>query len=52
MAESLRILPEETVIHRMTGDGPGALLLAPDWTRNKKKVLNTIHRRLAERSEP
>ena len=52
VAESLRILPEETVIHRMTGDGPGALLLAPDWTRNKKKVLNTIHRRLAERSEP
>ena len=52
VAESLRILPEETVIHRMTGDGPGALLLAPDWTRNKKKVLNTIYRRLAERSEP
>ena len=45
VAESLRILPEETVIHRMTGDGPGKLLLAPEWTRNKKRVLNAIRRR-------
>ena len=44
VAESLAILPEETVIHRLTGDGPGGLLLAPDWTRNKKRVLNAIHR--------
>ena len=48
VAESIRLLPEEMVIHRMTGDAPGPLLLAPDWTRNKKKVLNTIRRRLAE----
>ena len=48
VAESVRLLPEEMVIHRMTGDAPGPLLLAPDWTRNKKKVLNTIRRRLAE----
>ena len=47
VAESLRILPERTVIHRITGDGPGDLLIAPDWVRNKKKVLNTI-RRLTE----
>ncbi len=46
VAESIRILPEETVIHRMTGDAPGALLIAPEWTRNKKKVLNTIARKL------
>ena len=45
IAESLRILPEETVIHRMTGDGPGKLLLAPEWTRNKKRVLNAIRRK-------
>ena len=47
IAKSIRILPEETVIHRMTGDGPGSLLIAPEWTRNKKKVLNTINRRLS-----
>ena len=47
VAESIRILPEEMVIHRMTGDGPGHLLIAPDWVRNKKKVLNTISRKIS-----
>ncbi len=46
VAESLTLLPEETVLHRMTGDAPGKLLIAPEWTRNKKKVLNTINRKL------
>ena len=46
VAESIRILPEEMVIHRMTGDGPGYLLIAPEWVRNKKKVLNTIKRKI------
>ena len=45
--ESAAILPPETVFHRITGDGPGKLLLAPDWTRNKKRVLNTLNARLA-----
>ena len=46
IAESLRILPEDTVLHRMTGDAPGKLLIAPEWTRNKKRVLNTINRKI------
>jgi radical SAM protein (TIGR01212 family) len=49
--ESAAILPPETVFHRITGDGPGKLLLAPDWTRNKKRVLNTINARLREMGE-
>lgn len=49
VAESLAILPEETVIHRLTGDGPGKLLLAPDWTRNKKRVLDAIQRAIRNR---
>lgn len=44
IAESLKILPDDTVLHRMTGDAPGKLLIAPEWTRNKKKVLNTLNR--------
>ena len=48
VARSLRLLPEDTVIHRMTGDGPGELLIAPGWVRNKKKVLNTIRKKLRE----
>lgn len=48
ICRSASILPEETVVHRMTGDAPGPLLIAPEWTRNKKKVLNTINRKLSE----
>ncbi len=35
-------LPTDMVIHRITGDGPKPLLLAPTWSADKKKVLNTI----------
>lgn len=45
-AESIRMLQEDTVIHRMTGDGPKDLLIAPDWVKNKKPVLNAIRRKL------
>ena len=48
VAEACRILPEETVLHRMTGDPPWALLIAPLWTRDKKRVLNTLNRRLED----
>ena len=47
IAESVRILPEDMVIHRMTGDGPRKLLIAPLWTTDKKRVLNTLRRKLA-----
>ena len=46
IAESVEMLPPGTVIHRLTGDAPGPLLIAPEWTRNKKRVLNTLRRRL------
>jgi radical SAM protein (TIGR01212 family) len=42
-------LPEELVIHRITGDGPKNLLLAPLWSGNKKLVLNRIHSQMKER---
>ncbi len=48
VAESIRILPEDTVIHRMTGDGPRKLLIAPIWSLDKKRVLNTINHKLWE----
>ncbi|MBO4289464.1 MAG: TIGR01212 family radical SAM protein [Lachnospiraceae bacterium] len=47
IAESVGILPEQTVLHRMTGDGPKRILLAPDWTKDKKHVLNTLNRAIA-----
>ena len=44
----LKILPENIVIHRMTGDGDKRLLIAPTWSGDKKKVLNTINKALRE----
>ncbi len=45
----LEILDPETVIHRLTGDGPKEILLAPKWSLNKRNVLNTLHRQLRQR---
>lgn len=36
-------LRPDLVIHRLTGDGPKKLLIAPLWTGNKRNVLNQIH---------
>ena len=36
------------VIHRLTGDGPKDLLIAPLWSQAKRSVLNDLHRRLKE----
>ena len=46
VAEACRILPKGTVLHRMTGDPPWSLLIAPIWTRDKKRVLNTINQKI------
>ena len=48
--DSIEIIPEDMVIHRITGDGPKNLLIAPLWTTNKKNVLNTIHKQFKIRS--
>lgn len=39
-------IPKHIVIHRLTGDGPRNLLIAPLWSTDKKRVLNTIQRNL------
>ena len=48
VGECLKLLPEETVIHRLTGDGPKKLLIAPLWSGNKKLVMNTMHKYISE----
>ncbi|MDO5477063.1 MAG: TIGR01212 family radical SAM protein [Eubacteriales bacterium] len=40
--DCLDILPEDIVIHRLTGDGPKSLLIAPSWSADKKRVLNMM----------
>ena len=40
----VRSIPRHMVIHRLTGDGAKRDLLAPLWSGDKKRVLNTIHK--------
>ena len=47
--DCVELLPPDVVVHRLTGDGPKNLLLAPLWSANKKHVLNTMHQRFRER---
>lgn len=42
LADALRILSPDTVIHRLTGDGPHDLLLYPMWSANKRTTLNGL----------
>lgn len=42
----LRRLPPDVVIHRLTGDGAKKDLIAPLWTGDKKRVINTLNREL------
>lgn len=46
--KALKLLPSDVVIHRLTGDGPKKLLLAPMWTADKRSVINYINRRFAK----
>ena len=48
IAECVKIIPENVVIHRLTGDGAKKDLIAPLWSADKKKVLNTINKKLSE----
>ncbi len=50
IVRSIGLLPEEIVIHRLTGDAPRDLLIAPKWSLNKRKVLNTIHQLFKEKN--
>ena len=48
IGDCLKILPQETVIHRISGDGPKSILIAPEWSGNKRLVLNSIAKYLKE----
>lgn len=45
----LERLPDHITIHRLTGDGPKELLIAPQWSRAKRSVLNQIERTMKQR---
>lgn len=45
----LEVLSPDITIHRLTGDGPSDLLIAPLWSLKKRSVLNHIHHELKVR---
>lgn len=49
ICDIIEILPEEMVIHRLTGDGKKELLHEPRWSLDKLRVLTGIDRELKER---
>ena len=46
VAEAIALLPKDTVVHRMTGDGPRWLLVEPKWSLDKKRVLNMLNKKV------
>lgn len=46
--EALSLVPEDMVVHRLTGDGPKSILIAPMWTADKRQVVNYINRRFKD----
>ena len=49
LIDCMEQLSPKIVIHRLTGDGPGALLIAPLWSQSKRAVLNNLHAELKRR---
>ena len=50
VADAIELLPSDTVVARLTGDGMADELLAPEWSRRKVSVINDIDKLLYERS--
>jgi hypothetical protein len=44
--DCINVLPDDIVIHRMTGDGSKKTLVAPLWSADKKRVLNALNKKL------
>jgi radical SAM superfamily enzyme len=42
----LEVLPDNIILHRITGDGAKRDLIAPLWSADKKRVLNYLNRNL------
>lgn len=49
LCDCVEALPQDVVIHRLTGDGDKKILVAPMWSADKKRVLNEINKAFQER---
>ncbi|OPF53006.1 TIGR01212 family radical SAM protein [Clostridium baratii] len=48
ICKSIAMLPEDMVVHRLTGDAPRDLLIGPMWSLKKWEVLNAIDKALVD----
>ncbi len=50
VVDMLEVIPESITMHRLTGDVPRSILVAPEWSYKKRTILNEINRKLRERN--
>ncbi|MBQ6370012.1 MAG: TIGR01212 family radical SAM protein [Firmicutes bacterium] len=50
LIRAIELVPPQITIHRISGDAPRPALLAPDWSWQKRTILNEIHRKMRERN--
>lgn len=49
VCDLVEIIPEDMVIHRLSADAPRRILISPEWSYQKRTILNGIHKELARR---
>jgi len=49
VCDLLERIPEDVVIHRLTADAERRTLIAPEWSYQKRTILNSIHAELRRR---
>ena len=49
-ATCIEYMPESTVIHRIVGEAVPGRLFAPEWSKNKQRVINAVNKKLCERN--
>lgn len=50
VCDILEILPQDIVIHRLTGDAPRSTLIEPKWSYKKRTILNNINKEMIRRN--
>lgn len=48
LCKSIEMLPQDIVVHRLTGDAPRSLLIGPTWSLKKWEVLNSIDKAMVD----
>lgn len=50
LIDIVEIIPPQIVLHRISGDAPRNILIAPEWSYKKRTILNNIHKTLKTRN--